>query len=153
MAIGWSLWLMAEGYSQEVRLQKQNRLATFEEAVLPHLDAAYIHNASQSPIDRDAFPNCRFGVPDTFTELVWGFVPNTKFPAWFLSSQRTGAHETRRLWAGAVASAICLAASAICLAAFRALNRPRRSRFFISSLRRIRFALFQLNRLVQPRTS
>ena len=54
---------------------------------------------------------------------------------------------------GAVASAICLAASAICLAAFRALNRPRRSRFFISSLRRIRFALFQLNRLVQPRTS
>jgi RNA polymerase sigma factor (sigma-70 family) len=29
------------GYKQEERLQKQNELASFEEAVLPHLDAAY----------------------------------------------------------------------------------------------------------------
>ena len=28
-------------YKQEERLQKQNKLASFEEAVLPHLDAAY----------------------------------------------------------------------------------------------------------------
>jgi RNA polymerase sigma factor (sigma-70 family) len=28
-------------YKQEERLQQQNKLATFEEAVLPHLDAAY----------------------------------------------------------------------------------------------------------------
>src|SRR4029077_8120866 len=28
-------------FKQEDRLQKQNKLATFEDAVLPHLDAAY----------------------------------------------------------------------------------------------------------------